>query len=443
MNFLFSDTPLKFFNQSFWRDEAFSYVLASKNIFDIIFYTAKDFNPPLYYILLHIWMKIFGTSEIALRTISFLFFWGTVYIAFDFMHYVLKISYKKASFYIFLIILNPILLFYAFEARMYTMLSFFAALSYFALHRNRKKLYIASIILGLYTHYFMMLVVFSQFVYTLLIRKKNASFKELLKPFMIAAAAFIPWLAYVVLQKKGEDTSFWIYKTKIQEFFLIPGVMYTGMETFLDYYRTHMLLMNFSLISITVVLLSIIGIGFIKIKKHSTKEQQHIFLSLALWSFLTPVIVFIISMFRPFYLPRYLIFSSVGILLLVIYSLEKMQKNARILLAVLLVLLTLHHIKLQLKYREKENIARVLHEIKSLAKKDDVLYVTNTLDFFTAQYYFYPDRVYIYNEIYNNIPQYVGKTLISEDRLRYTLPSYPQKAFILKENREYDISAAL
>lgn len=443
MNFLFTQTPLKFFNQSFWRDEAFSYVLASKNIFDIIYYTAKDFNPPLYYILLHIWMKLFGTSEISLRTLSFLFFWGTVYIAFDFMHYVLKISYKKASFYIFLIIINPILLFYAFEARMYTMLSFFAALSYFALHTNRKKLYIASIILGLYTHYFMMFVIFAQFLYTLIIRKKTSSIITVLRPYMITAAAFIPWLVYVVLQKRGEDTSFWIYNTKIQEFFLIPGVMYTGMETFLEYYRIHKGLVNFSLGSLTVVLMTIIAIGFIKIKNHSTKEQQHIFLSLALWAFLAPVIVFLISLFRPYYLPRYLIFSSVGILLLVIYSLEKMQKNARILLAVLLVILTLHHIKLQLKYREKENIAKVMHEIKSLAKQDDVLYVTDTLDFFTAQYYFYPDRVYIFNEIYDNIPQYVGKTLIGEDKLKYTLPSYPQKAFILKENREYEISAAL
>ena len=139
MSFLFTYTPLKFFIQSFWRDEAFSYVLAHKNITNILLYTARDFSPPLYYIVLHIWMNIFGTSEIALRALSLVFFWGTVYIAFDFMHDVLNIRYKKASFYMALVIINPILLYYAFEARMYTMLSFFAALSYYALHTKRKK----------------------------------------------------------------------------------------------------------------------------------------------------------------------------------------------------------------------------------------------------------------------------------------------------------------
>lgn len=443
MNFLFTQTPLKFLNQSFWRDEAFSYILAQKNILEILFYTAKDFNPPLYYILLHIWMKIFGSSEISLRTVSILFFWGTVYIAFDFMHDVLGISYKKATFYMFLIIINPILLFFAFEARMYTMLSFFAALSYYALHTNKKRLHIAALILGLYTHYFMIFVVFAQLLYIYLTKKKKANLKNLFLPFIYTAIAFIPWAIYVLIQKFGESSQFWVPVIKPRDFFLIPAVMYTGMETFLDYFDKHAFISLFSLISISLVLIGIIVIGFLKVRHQKNQEQKHIFLSLALWAFLAPVLVFLLSFFRPSYLPRYLIFSSVGILLLVIYSLEKIQKNARIVLAILLVVLTLHHLKLQLKYRQKENIAKVLHEIKTLAKKDDYLYVTDILDFFTAQYYFDPERVFIYNEVYEDIPQYVGKTLIGRDKIKYTLPIYPQKAFILKENRQYDVSAAL
>ena len=64
LNFIFTKTPLFFLTQSFWRDEAFSYFMAKKNISEIIFLTAKDFNPPLYYSILHFWIKIFGGSEI-------------------------------------------------------------------------------------------------------------------------------------------------------------------------------------------------------------------------------------------------------------------------------------------------------------------------------------------------------------------------------------------
>src|SRR3989338_7590890 len=144
MNLLFTHTPLKFFVQSFWRDEAFSYIMAHQNIVDILYHTAEDFNPPLYYVLLSLWMTIFGHSEIALRTLSLLFFWATIYISFDFMHDVLNISYKRAVVYMFLMIINPVLLYYGLEARMYIMLGFFAALSYYALHTNRKRLHLRS-----------------------------------------------------------------------------------------------------------------------------------------------------------------------------------------------------------------------------------------------------------------------------------------------------------
>lgn len=84
INYLFTKTPLLFFAQSFWRDEAFTYFLAKENVFKITSLTAKDFNPPLYYLIIHFWMKIFGTSEITLRLFSLIFFWATIYVGFFF-----------------------------------------------------------------------------------------------------------------------------------------------------------------------------------------------------------------------------------------------------------------------------------------------------------------------------------------------------------------------
>ncbi|MDO9028292.1 MAG: glycosyltransferase family 39 protein, partial [Candidatus Roizmanbacteria bacterium] len=161
LNFLFTKTPLFFLTQSFWRDEAFSYFMAKKNIFQIIILTAKDFNPPLYYLILHFWMKIFGGSEIALRSLSIIFFWATVYVAFLFLNDIFKIKLKKSFFYLIFFILNPLLLYFAFEARMYSMLAFFASLSYYAFYKKNYRLYLLSTIAGLFTHYFMIIVVLS------------------------------------------------------------------------------------------------------------------------------------------------------------------------------------------------------------------------------------------------------------------------------------------
>ena len=70
------------FTASLWGDEGWATTLAVKPIFQIIKIVAKDTSPPFYYLLLHTWMKIFGTSEVAIRSLSFIFFLGTVLTVF-------------------------------------------------------------------------------------------------------------------------------------------------------------------------------------------------------------------------------------------------------------------------------------------------------------------------------------------------------------------------
>ncbi|MGB9883604.1 MAG: hypothetical protein ACPLRN_03780 [Microgenomates group bacterium] len=173
IDWLFTKTPLYFLTQSFWNDEAFSFLMAKKNIFEIISYSAKDYSPPLYYLILHFWIKIFGSSEIALRLFSFIFFWGVVYLGFLFLNEIFKFSLKKSFFYTLLIVINPLLVYYAFEARSYTLFAFLSGVSFYALLKNKKRLYLVSAILGLYTHYFMIFVILAQY----LIKKSKESLK--------------------------------------------------------------------------------------------------------------------------------------------------------------------------------------------------------------------------------------------------------------------------
>ena len=79
INFLTAKTPLLYLTQSIWRDEGFSYFMAKPNIFGVIINSAHDFNPPLYYLILHFWMKLVGESDIALRMMSLIFFLLTVF----------------------------------------------------------------------------------------------------------------------------------------------------------------------------------------------------------------------------------------------------------------------------------------------------------------------------------------------------------------------------
>ncbi|MBI1849014.1 MAG: glycosyltransferase family 39 protein [Planctomycetes bacterium] len=56
--------------ESVWLDEANSVLIAVRPLPELIDALTRDGNPPLYYILLHFWVKLFGEGEVALRTLS-------------------------------------------------------------------------------------------------------------------------------------------------------------------------------------------------------------------------------------------------------------------------------------------------------------------------------------------------------------------------------------
>ncbi|MCS6847201.1 MAG: hypothetical protein RMN52_05735 [Anaerolineae bacterium] len=56
--------------QSLWFDEGWSWHLARMPLADMALTTAGDRSPPLYYALLHVWIKLAGQSEFAMRFIS-------------------------------------------------------------------------------------------------------------------------------------------------------------------------------------------------------------------------------------------------------------------------------------------------------------------------------------------------------------------------------------
>lgn len=431
LNYLFTKTPLFFLTQSFWRDEAFTYFLAKKNVFEIIFLTAKDFNPPLYYLVLHFWMKIFGGSEIALRSLSIIFFWATIYAVFFFLRDILKIKLKKSFFYLIFFIINPLLLYYAFEARMYSMFAFLATLSYYAFCKKNYRLYLLATIAGLFTHYFMILVILSQLLFLLINRKNGLNFKKSI--IYLSSLVFSPWLIYVFLQKNS--LSFWLTKPKLIDSLGILGAIYTGNEIPL-----HTKIQN-NILYITLTLFVILITGIYLYFKKFIKKDQMFFQLIFIWAIGISLMIGIISLIKPIYLPRYLIFSTVGLILLTIFIAEKINVLARIFLLIILFSLTINYNQLQFSYRKKTDLRKVLREIKEISNKKDFVYVTNELDFFTAEYYLNENRVFIYGKSYQEIPDYVGKILIPEKKTVTNLPFYPQRAFILNSDGEYTIQA--
>lgn len=207
------------FTASLWGDEAWAATLAIKPVFQIIKIVAHDTSPPLYYLLLHFWIKIFGTSEIAIRSLSFLFFLAAVWVVFLIGNYLW--DKKTGILAALLTFVNPFLFAYAFEGRMYALLLLTSTLSVYFFLKKRRWSFILATSAALYTHHFSIFVIFWEVFWRL---KENwgKPFSQIIKSFSdfyIIGLFYLPWLYPLYYQTSLVASGFWLGKPTIKTLF--------------------------------------------------------------------------------------------------------------------------------------------------------------------------------------------------------------------------------
>lgn len=424
MDWLFNNTPFYLMTQSFWRDEAFSYLMARLPIAQMLYTTARDFNPPLYYGILHFWMNIFGSSEVAIRSLSLIFFATSVLFFLLFLVNILKIPEKKAHIYVLLYALNPFLLYYGIEARMYSLFALLTLCSFYFLLKKNWKWYAITTALALYTHYFFLFAFATQIFYVLLYEREDL--RKKLMYFIAPVATFLPWLFYALPTLLSKTSDFWITTLSPLQAINTIGVLFTGYEPIWAFYDKYILLVSIVILGILVYFLT-----------RKLRHDKHLSM-LLLWSFGAYFAIAIISFVKPLFVPRYLIFSAVGFNLLLAYILEHVPHRAKMIIGIALFAILIHYSYNEALYKRKGDIRRTLHEINTLSDPEDVVYVTDPGGYFTASYYIRDRKVFIYQPP-ETIPYFVGVALIPPSSIIQLLPSYPTKAFIIHDDHQYEI----
>lgn len=152
---------LRFINissESLWLDEGLSARLASMPLADISALGLQtDHNPPLYLYLLHFWINLFGKSELAIRSLSALLNAACIPLLWLIVNRLFNSRIAYISVLIFA--LSPFQIYYAQEARAYSLLCFTSLTATWAFLRlrstpngNNYALMTISIILLLYSH---------------------------------------------------------------------------------------------------------------------------------------------------------------------------------------------------------------------------------------------------------------------------------------------------
>lgn len=438
LQFLFTSTPLRYLVDSIWRDEAFTYLLAKRSISEIIAITAQDFNPPLYYLLLHAWMRLFGTSEIAIRSLSLLWYCLGCFIVYEIFRTIMRTSHRRAAFYTALFLLNPLVMYYAFEGRMYSMLFALAMASSYFFLTGKRKAYLVFTVMAVWTHLFMVLVIGAQIVYSLLTKRRGKQRKQDLSISLplAAIATILPWVGYFLSQNRAVGDGFWVSYLNPGDYPLIPGFLFTGIEK--DYWApmgqnglVHLYVSVVSGLFATLAGAAAVFGG----KGGRTPELRRYFLLVAV----VPVVTVVVGqLFQPLFVPRYLIMSSAALSIFAAVTLHSLPRAFQIILSLFIIYAGLQGHLYQLQYRDKGAMRELSIELSRLLDEKTSIYVESELDLMEAQYYFGEDAVFLYQKSYEDIPHYVGKVLISPDRLRDTVPKFPKRAIIISSVRDRD-----
>ena len=220
-------TALRFYRldaQSFWNDEGNSARLSERSIQLIIEGTASDIHPPLYYLILRGWRELVGDTEFGLRSFSAFVGVGLVAVTIALG----RAMWGRQAWGVWLaglfVAINPALIYYSQEARMYELLAFLALLatlilwvSGFEFRVSSFMLYALTITAGLYTHYFFPTIILVHGVVMAIVvghdffnRQSKIVNRKLfywLLALLAAGLLYLPWLPVFLRQARGRDTT--------------------------------------------------------------------------------------------------------------------------------------------------------------------------------------------------------------------------------------------
>jgi uncharacterized membrane protein len=297
---------------SIWHDEGYTMMLAPMGIIEILARTGRDVHPPLYYLALHGWLELFGTSELAARSLSAICLLAAIPVAYLLVQRLYNDNVARVA--ALFVAIGPFLVRYSQEARMYGLVALLVLASTYALvralERNGRRwwiIYAITLAAALYTHYYAVFIILVHWLYVAA-QTNRTKRKGLFNPWwwganVGAAGLFLPWLPTALAQFSRVQQSFWI-----------PPVSATTLpDTVLQ------LSLFYNLPMMPVWIKVAIALGFAGLVLGlwlAGRKYRSSTLLLSAYSLLPPLVVVVLSVNRPIYVDRYFVFAAVAFYML-------------------------------------------------------------------------------------------------------------------------------
>jgi mannosyltransferase len=208
---------LRFWTKSdLWLDEALTVNIAGQPLHEIPSYLKRDGAPPLYYVLLHFWMGVFGHSDVGIRSLSGVFGVVTIPLAWVAGKRVGGRTVGWAA--MLLVATSPFAIRYDTENRMYALVALLTVLGFLALDGALRRPRAGNLIgvavvtgLLLYTHYWSLYLIGTMLLWLIFQvfwgrPEWRRGAKASLVAGVVGCLTFVPWLPTFLYQSKHTGT---------------------------------------------------------------------------------------------------------------------------------------------------------------------------------------------------------------------------------------------
>ena len=377
-----------FANTSLRLDEAQSLFQTQRDIQGMLHLVAQDVHVPLYHTLLHFWQLLFGQDIYIARIMSLIFFVGTIIMTYVLATYALGRK-SIGLFAALLVTISPFMNWYGSEARMYTMLAFMSVLHLFFFVKVLRSsgsarwiLWTVTAILGVYTHYFFIFVLLSEFIAAIMLRKKYIGLhlvRNVIIGGAIAGLSLLPWLIYVYSLGFASNTQ--------------PALAEPSAGDLFDTYAQFVFGFQVSTVNTLIISLWPIAVllAFFALQRSRRKipAEMTIFVLLAT----VPVLsAFIISItIKPFFLSRYLIIALPPLFIFIAWLLTRYRRwIARTVSVVLVIVIGLLFTVQAISPNTpvKENYKQAVQYLDAHAGPSDVIVLSAPFTIYPVEYYY-------------------------------------------------------
>ena len=325
----------------FWFDEAFSMYIVRFGFWDIAKLTAADVHPPLYYWLLKAWTSVFGTTELAARSMSLFFALVGIVGLYMIIRRIVK-QPRYALIAALVAAISPMLIRFSDEARMYTLVFAIVVWATYMLLRmsssSNKKWWLAYgtlLAAGMFTHYFIALAWLAHWGWRFA-EHKSGRIKVFfstswIKAHIVGLLLFCLWIPIAAKQFATVQNGFWIP----------PVSAYSPVDYLSNalIYREYGEATAWWAVAFFVALAAVI-VGFLHYAKKWTGERSRDMSGrrLLLWlAIMPPIVLMIVSMppLKSSFVDRYALYAQVILAVISALGILRLAQTKRVLASVL------------------------------------------------------------------------------------------------------------